>query len=748
MTAVQAAGVSRNVSRSTVPHSDGPGPQPPRPRGQRPATMLTRHDDLIERLHTGPYDELPAPEVLALLLSLQPWQLLAGRPNPPLRGASAVLDWLSNHPGTGWQQRWRAAGCDSDLDWIGQIGVGGDRSPATARAEILAGLTGLLLCRVVLPGYGFLNALKSPALLELTRRAHNPDRFADLARLATDHGMSPQMARSGINIVSKIVLHTGRDVDELNAEDIFEYRAAGLRPSGGAPAGTYAAWDLLAGAGILPQGSLKQALRHGQRPTTELVDRYRLTCRPIRDLLIRYLGERRPGVDYGTFRGIVGDLAGRFWADIEHHHPGIDNLHLPDEVAQAWKQRMAVVTAPDGSTRPRRNRFDILVRVRGFYLDIREWALEDASWAAWVVPCPVRRGDTDGMHKARQKQTAEMHQRVRERLPRLPVLVDAAERHLADQTALLAAATAAAIGSTFEHAGSCYRRVIRKSYTKKGQRPGPADVLVDNTDTGERIELLRSEDEAFWAWAIIEVLRHTGIRSEELLEITHLALVSYRVPDTGEVVPLLQIVPSKRNEERLLLVSPELASVLATIIGRLRHRSNGTVPLVTRYDEYECVTGPALPHLFQRKHGWRDEVISRNIVMDLLNATLARTGLRDAARHPLRYTPHDFRRIFATDAVTGGLPVHIVAKLLGHQSLTTTEAYTAIFQDHLIRTYRAFLDRRRSIRPEAEYREPTADEWREFNQHFAMRKVELGTCGRPYGSPCKHEHVSDARCSA
>ena len=67
MTAVQAAGVSRNVSRSTVPHSDGPGPQPPRPRGQRPATMLTRHDDLIERLHTGPYDELPAPEVLAHL---------------------------------------------------------------------------------------------------------------------------------------------------------------------------------------------------------------------------------------------------------------------------------------------------------------------------------------------------------------------------------------------------------------------------------------------------------------------------------------------------------------------------------------------------------------------------------------------------------------------------------------------------------------------------------------------------------
>ncbi len=43
--------------------------------------------------------------------------------------------------------------------------------------------------------------------------------------------------------------------------------------------------------------------------------------------------------------------------------------------------------------------------------------------------------------------------------------------------------------------------------------------------------------------------------------------------------------------------------------------------------------------------------------------------------------------------------------------------------------------------PAAEYREPTDDEWREFEQHFELRKLELGTCGRPYGSPCKHEHA-------
>ena len=33
------------------------------------------------------------------------------------------------------------------------------------------------------------------------------------------------------------------------------------------------------------------------------------------------------------------------------------------------------------------------------------------------------------------------------------------------------------------------------------------------------------------------------------------------------------------------------------------------------------------------------------------------------------------------------------------------------------------------------------DEWEEFEEHFDKRKVELGTCGRPYGTPCAHEHA-------
>ena len=64
----------------------------------------------------------------------------------------------------------------------------------------------------------------------------------------------------------------------------------------------------------------------------------------------------------------------------------------------------------------------------------------------------------------------------------------------------------------------------------------------------------------------------------EALELSHYSLVQYRLPGTRELVPLLQIAPSKTDAERLL-ISPDLADVLAAIIRRIRD-PGGAVPLV------------------------------------------------------------------------------------------------------------------------------------------------------------------------
>ena len=699
-----------------------------------------------QAVRTGPADACAADEIMQLLPQLPVWQDWdARRRAQARRGAAAILRWLAAFPGAGWQQRWQAAGADAGLDWLRAVPLGGRQpaSPASQWQTSRNGLAGLLLCRAVLPGYQTLAGYKALSLFADARRVIQPDAFDKITGHAVAAGMPRHRAHAGLNVVTKLALHTGRDVTKLSFDDFEEYRAWGRQRYGYDPPAILPAWDLLRGIGGGPPALSYRAMlgRDRQRPTAELVGRYQIRCAPVRHALIRYLDERRPGMDYKSFLNLIAMLAGLFWADIEAHHPAISSLHLPADVAAAWKQRLQHCTGRDGQQRARKEYLPVLMQVRSFYLDIAEWAAQDPTWAAHAVPSPVRKGETAGWAKQQRATRAATHQRIRERLPHLPALAAAAESRRVSQQALLAAAAAAPAGETFEHDATRYRRTRLKSHAKPRTTRPPGAVMAEDIATGQVTDLTQSEDEAFWAWAIIETLRHTGVRLEELLEISQLAVSSYQLPDTGELVPLLQILPSKSDQERLLLISPELASVLATIISRLRAANGGTIPLVSQYDRLERVFKPMLPLLFQRKTGHRNEAISVTTVQELLNSALAHAGLRDSSGEPLRFTPHDFRRMFATDAVTGGLPVHIAARILGHASIATTETYLAVFQDELISTYRAFLDHRRVLRPPAEYREPTSEEWREFQQHFALRKVGLGTCGRPYGTPCKHEHA-------
>jgi hypothetical protein len=258
----------------------------------------------------------------------------------------------------------------------------------------------------------------------------------------------------------------------------------------------------------------------------------------------------------------------------------------------------------------------------------------------------------------------------------------------------------------------------------------PEDRLINCHDV---------EEEAFWVWAAVEVLRLTGLRVEELLELTHLSIHQATMPD-GQEVLLLQIAPSKRDRERVLPVCPELAHVLATIVTRIRADA-GRVPVVERFDPLEKVMSAPLPYLFQRQ--WRSQgaVMNPGTVGTLLAKACRRADLVDSAGSPLTFTPHDFRRFFATEAVNGGLPIHIAAKLLGHLDLNTTKGYVAVYPEEVIRQYQGHLVRRRGSRPAIEYREPSEKEWEEFSTHFRHRKMALGDCYRPYGTPCPHEHA-------
>ena len=189
----------------------------------------------------------------------------------------------------------------------------------------------------------------------------------------------------------------------------------------------------------------------------------------------------------------------------------------------------------------------------------------------------------------------------------------------------------------------------------------------------------------------------TGVRIEELTEITHHSLIQYRLPTTGEIVPLLQIAPSKTNTERLLVVSPELADVLSAIIVRVRD-DTGAVPLVPAYDWHECLWRPPAPALFQRTFGTENRAISHGTIRKMIQAALADTSLTDPVDGgPLNYTPHDFCRLFITDAILNGLPPHIAQVIAGHRDINVTLGYKAVYPEEAIQAHLAFLARRRSL---------------------------------------------------
>jgi hypothetical protein len=145
--------------------------------------------------------------------------------------------------------------------------------------------------------------------------------------------------------------------------------------------------------------------------------------------------------------------------------------------------------------------------------DLQEWAVEDPSWVPWVAPSPVRRGDTDGLSKVRAKAVAEMHQRVRECLPLLLELVTILEEPRTDAETLLGKASPSPMNAVFDHNGISYQRIR----SAPGIAAGPGGVLLMDLSTRQPLNITRSEDEAFWVWAVVETLRHSGVRIEELM---------------------------------------------------------------------------------------------------------------------------------------------------------------------------------------------------------------------------------------
>lgn len=658
-----------------------------------------------------------------------------------------VLGWLAKLPGDTWDERWFASGLDeAPRDGMTQLS---ERLGRPTKIVSL-GVTTLVRSRLIRPSYEWMFSAsqwnsrgRAVSFLEVAE----PEALVRLRALPQYRAAHDLIRNNAENAIARVMVRTGKRLSQLTGEDVLAY--SHLARMNRRHAKEHLAWELLVALGPLAgEPPTLRAAWHAnvvnRRHTVEtLVRRYGIPASEVTNMLIDYLEELKPNMDYSSLEGLAYRLIRLFWAEILDINPDQQDLRLAPHVAAQWRERIKVTL----SGLPRRETASTYFAVRALYRDIAEWSHEQPErWAIWVAPIPLPRAESRVQSKQRRQVKARMQQRTRSLTPLLPAFMRSAEELRSHGSALLERTLAAADGETYTVEGVTYRRDHPPMRAKTNARVRVwAEVMSASegarppVPVGKKADVTAVEAEGFWGWAVASTLKETGVRIEELLELTQLSLRHYIAPTTNTIVPLLHIVPSKNDQERLIPMSPELVKILVEVQRRARG-SGDHVPLSMRYDTNDKTFSEALPHLFARLVGPTQNVLSGHYVRKMLINIAAHAGLSDGGL-PVTFTPHDFRRLFATDLVGSGLPLHIVSTLLGHLNLETTRGYTAVFPEQVIQAHHTFIERRRQTRPDYEQRPATDAEWTEFEQHFLLRRVALGTCHRPYATPCVHEHA-------
>jgi integrase/recombinase XerD len=193
--------------------------------------------------------------------------------------------------------------------------------------------------------------------------------------------------------------------------------------------------------------------------------------------------------------------------------------------------------------------------------------------------------------------------------------------------------------------------------------------LVDRSKTPQRISIQPTKEQAKAILkavrrrpklvALYTLLMNSGIRIEECL--------SLRLSDFRE--GCLFILGGKGNKDRIVPLNDQCVSILQNYIDKHRIQWSRQ-DLTERHDGNKKLVSQGLQDadlIFLGKNGLR--MYNSNLNASLTN-TAKVCGLDKSVVHP-----HAFRHYFATEFVNQGGDVTELQKILGHNSLKTTQIY-------------------------------------------------------------------------
>lgn len=162
------------------------------------------------------------------------------------------------------------------------------------------------------------------SLIDAMARTRDVQGFTRLRELCdADPGVSPPAASRTAFRAAVIVAAKGGTIADTTIGDVLELLEIEANTRGTSVGATHLFYRVLHAMGVFGHAApatLRELRTAGQRTPEELIDRYQLACRPIRDLLVDYLRERQPALDYTSLESLANYLGNLFWADIERHH--------------------------------------------------------------------------------------------------------------------------------------------------------------------------------------------------------------------------------------------------------------------------------------------------------------------------------------------------------------------------------------------------------------------------------------------
>ena len=203
-----------------------------------------------------------------------------------------------------------------------------------------------------------------------------------------------------------------------------------------------------------------------------------------------------------------------------------------------------------------------------------------------------------------------------------------------------------------------YNQSIQKIRTPKLPKSVPKPLSIAEANDALRIfGTLQnsSQDSENWVCnrdvALMTLLYGCGLRISEALQLN-----VRDVPTEGSLV-----VSGKGNKQRLVPILPVVLDTIGKYLSSCAFKLKPNDPLFV---------------------GLRGNRLNPGVAQSQMRKVRAIMNLPKSA------TPHAFRHSFATHLLGRGGDLRTIQELLGHVSLTTTQRYTEIDSEHLLKVYR------------------------------------------------------------